>query len=68
MERSKIRKSNVLVKTKLVSVSVNKKDKKNKKKARDTGKFDMARQILPSEDLNAEGTDVFVRDSETNFA
>ena len=30
---------------------------------RDSGKFEIARQILPSEGLNAEGTDVFVRDS-----
>ena len=41
---------------------------KGPKKIRDNGKFEIAkfeiaRQILPSESLNAEGTDVFVRDS-----
>ena len=41
---------------------------KGPKKVRDSGKFaiaklEIARQILPSEGLNAERTDVFVRDS-----
>ena len=34
-----------------------------KKKVRDNGKFEIAGQILLSETVNAEGTDVLVRDS-----
>ena len=36
---------------------------KGTKKKFEIAKFQITRQILPSEGLNAEGTDVFVRDS-----